>query len=191
MTTAAVIQPMAGASPRRAATLAGAFYLLTFISGISALFVRGRAGIMLGLAAGISYIAVTLLFYALFKAVNRKVSLLAACVSLTGILNGPLCLYHLSPFRIHSLVFFGCYCLLLSFLIYRSLFLTRFLAFFVALAGLSWLTFLFPTFTNHLVTYIYAPGVIGEGALMVWLLAFGIDEQAWLQQGLRSAGRSR
>ena len=93
MTTAAVIQPMAGASPRCTAKVAGAFYLLTFISGISALFVRGRVGIMLGFAAGISYVAVTLLFYALFKPVSRKVSLLAACLGFAGILTGPLSLF--------------------------------------------------------------------------------------------------
>jgi len=78
MSTVAVIAPIAESSPRRLARIAGAFYLLTFVTGSAALVVRGPLGAAAGLTAGVSYIAVTLLFYGLFKPVSRRLSLLAA-----------------------------------------------------------------------------------------------------------------
>ena len=50
-------------SPRFKARLAGVFYLLTFLTGGLALFLRGGLGAAAGLIAGACYIAVTLLFY--------------------------------------------------------------------------------------------------------------------------------
>src|SRR5882672_1926122 len=105
---------IAGASPLFKARIAGAFYLLTFLTGGFALVVRSRLGIAAGLVAGACYIAVTLLFYGLFKPVNRNLSLLAAFISLVGIIIGPLSLLHLVPFTINPLVFFGFYCLLIG-----------------------------------------------------------------------------
>ena len=49
------------ASPRLKTKIAGIFYLLTFLTGGTALFVRGRLGFAAGLIAGACYIAVTLL----------------------------------------------------------------------------------------------------------------------------------
>ena len=113
-------------SLRLRARIAGAFYLLTIITGVFAeLFVRGAVVVRddaaatatnilaheplyrLGLAADlimlVCYIAVTLLFYDLFKPVGRRLSLLAAFFSLVGIavlaINS---LNHLAP-----LVFLG------------------------------------------------------------------------------------
>ena len=41
-------------------------------------------------------------------------------------------------------------------------------------AGLGWLTFLSPSLGRALIPDNLAPGIIGEGALTVWLLAFGV-----------------
>ena len=68
-------------SPRLKARIAGVFYLLTFLTRGVALFVRGRLSLVAGLIAGACYIAVTLLFYHIFKPVNRHLSLLAASFS--------------------------------------------------------------------------------------------------------------
>ena len=87
------------ASPRLKAKIAGIFYLLTFLTGGAALFVRGRLGFAAGLIAGACYIAVTLLFYYIFKPVNRRLSLLAASFSLVGIAIGPLSLFLLIKCR--------------------------------------------------------------------------------------------
>ena len=88
------------------ARLAGLFYLLTFITGGLALVTRDSVGLVIGLCAGACYLVVTLLFYQLFKIVNRPVSLIAAVVSVIGIAAGPL------PWKlVNPLVFFGVYCL--------------------------------------------------------------------------------
>jgi len=86
-----------------------------------------------------------------------------------------------------GLVFFGFYCLLIGYLIFRSTFLPRILGAAMTLAGLGWLTgsfasFLSPPFAIHLFPYIMLPGMLGEGALTVWLLVKGVNEQRWNEQ---------
>ena len=73
----------ADASHYPKARLAGVFYLITFLTGAVALFVRGNVGMVAGLIAGACYVVVTLLFYGLFKPVSQRLSLLAALVSLS------------------------------------------------------------------------------------------------------------
>jgi hypothetical protein len=43
------------------------------------------------------------------------------------------------------------------------------------LAGFGWLTFLSVQLANHLFPYNVAVGILGEAALMLWLLVFGVD----------------
>ena len=177
-----MIKRIAKASPRFNARIAGVFYLLVFLTGGLALFVRGRLGSAAGLIAGACYVAVTLLFYGIFKPVNRNLSLLAAFISLVGIIIGPLSLLHLAPSNLNPLVFFGFYCLLIGYLIFRSTFLPRILGVLMAFAGLGWLTFLFPPLANCLSPYVFIPGLLGEGALTLWLLVMGVNEQRWKEQ---------
>ena len=150
------------------ARIAGVFYLLVFVTGGLALVVRGLVGSTAGLMAGLFYIAVTLLFYDLFKPVNRRLSLLAASVSLVGIAVGPV-------LNVNPLPLFGIYCLLIGYLIFKSTFLPRILGVLMAVGGLGWLTFLSPALASYLSPYNFAPGMLGEGALTVWLLVFGVD----------------
>ena len=182
MSRALMMERIAEASPRLKARIAGVFYLLTFLTGGVALFVRGRLGLVAGLIAGACYIAVTLLFYDIFKPVNRSLSLLAAFFSLVGCAIGPLSLFHLTPSHINSLVFFGFYCLLIGYLIFRSTFLPRILGVLMAFAGLGWLTFLSPPLANHLSPYIFAPGILGEGSLTLWLLVIGVNVPRWQER---------
>src|SRR6266704_215370 len=166
------------ASPRFRARMAGVFYLLTILTGgFAAVFVSGR--LVANLIAGACYIAVTLLFYDIFKPVNRSLSLLAAFFSLVGCAIGPLSLFHLTPSHINSLVFFGFYCLLIGYLIFKSTFLPRILGVLMAFAGLGWLTFLSPSLANYLSPYNMFPGLLGEGALTVWLLVVGVNVSKW------------
>ena len=173
---------MAQASPGFKARVAGVFYLLTFLTGGVALFVRGRLGLAAGLIAGVCYIAVTVLFYYLFKPVNKSLSLLALFVSLVGCTIGPLGLFVHAASHISPLVFFGFYCLLIGYLIFRSTFLPRILGVLMAIAGLGWLTFLRPQLVNYLSPYIFVPGLLGEGSLTLWLLVVGVDVQRWKEQ---------
>jgi hypothetical protein len=64
-------------------------------------------------------------------------------------------------------------------LIFKSTFLPRILGVLMAVGSLGWLTFLSPTLTNYLSPYNFAPGILGEGALTVWLLVFGVDLPKW------------
>src|SRR5205814_577280 len=71
------------ASPNSIARIAAVFYLMVFLTGSLALIsVRGR--LAANLIATVCYIVVTLLFYVLFKPVNKSISLLAAFFGLLG-----------------------------------------------------------------------------------------------------------
>ena len=173
---------IAETSPRLKARIAGVFYLLNILAGGAALSLRGRLGFVAILIATACYIAVTLLFYDIFKQVNRSLSLLAAFISLVGCAIGALGPFHLAPPHINSLVFFGFYCLLIGYLIFRSTFLPRILGVLMAIGGLGWLTFLSPPLANYLSPYNLAPGILGEGALTLWLLVKGMNVQRWKEQ---------
>ncbi len=170
------------ASPRRTARIAGVFYLLVFLTGIFSLMVRSPMGVAAGLIAGACYIAVTLLFYYIFKVVNRNLSLLAAVFSLVGCIIGPLSLFVHAASYISPLVLFGFYCLLIGYLVVRSTFLPRTLGVLMAFGGLGWLTFLWPPLANYLSPYNFFPGIIGEGALTLWLVVMSVNEQRWKEQ---------
>lgn len=81
-----------------------------------------------------------------------------------------------------GLVFFGFYCLLIGYLIFRSTFLPRVLGVLMVIGGFGWLTFLWQPLANSLFPYILAPGILGEGALTLWLLAAGVHAQRWKEQ---------
>jgi uncharacterized protein DUF4386 len=101
-----MIERIAEASPRPMARTTGVVYLLYFLAAVSGeLFIRGmivsadpvatatnilaherlfRLSFAVGLIGTALYIAVTVLFYGLFKPVNKTVALLAAFLSLAG-----------------------------------------------------------------------------------------------------------
>jgi hypothetical protein len=189
MSTAVMTERISEASPRLRARIAGTFYLLTFITGVMALSPRsGRVAI--SLIAGACYVGVTLIFYGLFKPVNRNLSFLAAFVSLVGIGMGPLAAFHLAPIKINSLVFFGIYCLLIGYLIFRSTFLPHFLGWLMVLGGLGWLTFVSPELTRTLSPYNMGPGMLAEGILTLWLLVMGVNEERWKEQASAAQGQA-
>jgi hypothetical protein len=230
------MERIAEASLRPRARITGVVYLLYFLTAIiGEFFLRGlvvdgdaaatannilaheslfRLGLATGLISTAFYVAVTALFYDLFKAVSRSLSLLAAFFSLVGcailafaslfqlaplvVLGGS---QYLSVFKVEQLralalmflelntqagnicvVFFGVYCLLIGYLIFRSTFLPRLLGVLMALAGLGWLTFLSPPLANHLSPYNLVLGFLAELALMLWLLVRGVNVQRWKEQ---------
>lgn len=177
-------------SPRVKVRLAGIFYALTFLTGGTALLAGGRLGMAAGLTAGVCYVFVTLLFYEIFKPVNRNLSLLAAIVSLAGCVIGPLSAFHIVPFQINSLVFFGVYCLLIGCLVFKSTFLPRTLGVLMALGGLGWLTFVSSSLSKDLFPYNLAPGIFGEGVLTVWLLVRGVNIESWKALASGASARS-
>jgi hypothetical protein len=179
----------ARSSPR--ARITGFVYLLYFLTAVFAEVFVGRSRLVvydvINIVAFAFYIAVTLLFYYMFLPVNRRISLLAAFLSLVGCANGVLGLFNLAPRRISSLVFFGPYCLLIGYLIFGSTFLPRILGALMAFAGLGWLIFLLPV-ASRLSTYLQVLGFLAEASLMLWLLVIGVNVQRWKEQA--SATRS-
>jgi Domain of unknown function (DUF4386) len=179
------MQRIVEAEPQPRARITGAVYLLYFLTAVSAEVFVGHTRLTaydaVNLVANALYAAVTLLFYYLFKPVNKSLSLLAAFLSLAGSVNAVLGLFNLAPYKLSPLVFFGPYCLLIGYLILRSTFLPRILGVLMALAGAGWLGFLSPL-ANYLATYVKVVGFLAEASLMLWLIVMGVNVQRWKQQ---------
>jgi hypothetical protein len=170
-------------SPRFKARITGVVYLLYFLTAVLAQFLVGRKLVAYSNAANLIatgwYVILTLLFYAMFKPVNRSLSLIAALFSLAGCVVMTLGLFHLASLPVSPLLFFGPYCLLVGYLIFRSTFLPRLLGVFMALAGVGWLAFLSPTLAHYLSLYIEGLGIFAEASLMLWLIVMGLNVQRW------------
>jgi hypothetical protein len=92
-----------------------------------------------------------------------------------------------------AMVFFGFYCILIGYLIFKSAFLPRIIGVLLVIAGICYLinsfaTFLAPRFAAHLYPYILIPGG-AELVLAFWLLVMGVNAQRWREQA-SAAGES-
>jgi len=82
-----------------------------------------------------------------------------------------------------GLVFFGIYCLLVGYVIFKSQLVPKFLGVLYTISGLGYLInsftlFLSKDFSNPIFTYIAIPIFIGELSLCLWLLIKGVDNSA-------------
>jgi hypothetical protein len=80
------------------------------------------------------------------------------------------------------LVFFGFWCILIGYLVFRSTFLPRVLGVLLAISGLGWVTYLSPPLANHLWPFIATASALGEIPLEFWLIVMGVNVQRWKQQ---------
>jgi hypothetical protein len=80
------------------------------------------------------------------------------------------------------LVFFGLWCVLIGYLIFRSTFLPRIIGLLLAIAGLGWMMYLSTPLANRLFPYIAAASALGEIPLLLWLLVIGVNDQRWKEQ---------
>jgi hypothetical protein len=178
--------------PRPKARVTGLVYLLYFLTAIFAQFLTGRnlvaAGNATNLIANGCYAALTVLFYFLFKPVHRGLSLLAAIFSMAGCVVMTLGMFPRAELPISPLLFFGPYCLLIGYLVFRSTFLPRFLGVVMALAGVGWLAFLIPAVPHYLTLYIEGLGIFAEASLMLWLIVKGVNIQKWNEQSGATEG---
>lgn len=174
------------------ARITGVVYLLYFLTAVSGEVFVGRshpaAYDAVDLLAHAFYVALALLFYYMFRPVNRSLSMFAALVSLAGCANDIVDLFGLTPYKIDSLVFFGPYCLLIGYLIFRSAFLPRILGVLMVLAGVGWLIFMTP-FAHPLSSYLKIIGFVAEMSLMLWLVVMGVNVQRWKEQASASEGK--
>jgi hypothetical protein len=78
-----------------------------------------------------------------------------------------------------ALAFFGVSTFLNGYLIFRSAFLPQILGVISMLAGLGWLTFIYPPLGNQLFMVILLLGLIGSVSLILWLLTRGVNVEKW------------
>jgi hypothetical protein len=178
-----MMKQISEASPDPRARITGIVYLTYFLTAIFAQLFIGRVVVYdaVNLIAYACYSVLTILFYYMFKPVNRILSLFAAFFSLGGCVVGVLGLFHTDPYDINPLVFFGPYCLLIGWLIFRSAFLPRILGVLMLFAGIGWLAFLSPL-AKYLSTFIEIVGIVAEASLMLWLIVKGVNVQRWKEQ---------
>jgi len=181
MSTAVVMERIRGVSPRFKARMAGAFYVFSVLTAVFfELFLRGRMGYAANFIQMSGMVAVTLLSYSIFRAVNRSLSLLAASFNLVGLIFEVL---RLNSQGVNiAMGFHGIFCVLIGYLIYRSTFLPRILGGLIAFGGLSWLTCLLPPLENYLSPYNLACGLIGEASVFLWLLVMSVNGRRWDEQ---------
>jgi hypothetical protein len=87
------------------------------------------------------------------------------------------------------LVFFGLWCVLTGYLIFRSSFLPRILGVLLAIDGLGWMTFMSPPLGHYLFPAIAVASGLAEIPLQLWLLIFGVNNERWKAQA-EGMGRS-
>jgi hypothetical protein len=199
---------MMRASPGALARIAGALYLINILAGAFAIgYVPAavgqdahanellfRAGLAAHVLVTMTNVPLALIFYELFKVVDRRLALLAVLFIITansieaaGITEQ---LTAAKPFDVLaasfsvSTVFFGLDILILAYLILRSALVPRAIGVLLAIDGAayvfnSYATFLSPGFAAHLVPYILLPAPVGEGSLTLWLLLAGINVARW------------
>lgn len=182
MSAARMIKRITEASLSFKARIAGVLFLLLVLTATFTEFVvRGRLSVAADIAAGIievsCMIAVTLLFYDIFRRVDRSLSLLAASCNVVAIVVE---LLQFLPHGVNiGLAFHGLYWILIGYLIFRSTFLPRILGAPMAIAGLCWLTCVSPPLANSLSPYNLASALLVEGLVMLWFLVMGVDVQRW------------
>jgi hypothetical protein len=173
MNAVVMMKRTAGVSPRFEARMASILFLfLLLTSSITEFFARGRLSFAPHLAAGIievsCLIAVTFLFYDLFKPVDSGLSLLATSFNFVAL---AMLLLRFQPRGVNiGLGFHGSYWILIGYLILKSSFLPRMLGVLMACAGLCWLTFLSPSLAKYLSPYNLGCALLVEALMMVWLL---------------------
>jgi Domain of unknown function (DUF4386) len=81
-----------------------------------------------------------------------------------------------------ALVLFALYDLLIGYLIFRSTFLPRILGVLLMLAGVGWLTFVWPPLATAVSSYVVPLGGLAELLLMLWLLVKGVNVSVWQER---------
>ena len=188
MSATEMMKRLADVPPRFKARMAGVlFLLLVLTAAFTEFFARGRLSFAATLAAGLievsCMIAVTLLLYDIFKSVDRRLSLLAAFFNFVAL---TLELLQFLPHGVNiGLGFHGFYWILISYLIFKSIFLPRILSALPVIAGLCWLTFLSTPLANYLSPYNLALALFVEASVFLWLLVMGLN----VTKGEKNASR--
>jgi len=83
-----------------------------------------------------------------------------------------------------NLIFFGFVCVVLGYLIFRSGYLPKVIGVLMLIAGPCYLLNSFsilvaPAFGSHVLPFVAAPILLGEGSVCLWLLLKGVNMERW------------
>ena len=169
-----------------------------------------RLGFAIPLVAVGCHVAWALLISQLFGIVNRTINQLALYAILVGCaIQALAAVVYLSPLVVLNadprqatlateliamsrltfdvyLIFFGLWCVLVGYLIFRSTFMPRVIGVLLVLDGIGWMTFLVPPFANSIYTLIAVTSGAAEVSLLLWMLVFGVNNERWYQQAGRA-----
>ena len=83
------------------------------------------------------------------------------------------------------LVFFGLWCILTGYLIFKSTFLPRVIGVLLMISGLGWVIHLLPPIAARLFPVIAGASALGEIPLEFWLIVMAVNAQRWKEQASR------
>ena len=170
-----------------------------------------RLAVVANLVAGLCYIAVVGLLNELLKAVQPAISRLAVLFGLGGCVIGagtaalqltaPTVLDTAAPMahvllltavraNTVALTLFGCYCLLLGWLVFRSGFIPKLFGLLLIVSGAAWLAgnlaiLIEPRLAQRFLVVV-GVAALGEILFTLWLLLKGVDPDRW-QASVRPA----
>jgi hypothetical protein len=81
-----------------------------------------------------------------------------------------------------DLVFFGLWCVVTGYLIWRSMFLPRVLGVLLMIDGLGWTLYVWPPLATYLFPVIAVVAALAELPLQFWLIVFGANSKRWYEQ---------
>jgi len=88
-----------------------------------------------------------------------------------------------------DLIFFGLWCILTGYLVWRSTFLPWLLGILLMVDGVGWTLFVWPPLANFLFPAIAVAAGLAEVPMQLWLLIMGVDNERWNQRA--AAARER
>ena len=81
-----------------------------------------------------------------------------------------------------DLVFFGFWCILSGYLIFKSTFMPRILGVLLAIDGVGWVCFIYPPLGSYLFPVVAVASGLAEIPLQLWLIIMGVNNQRWMEQ---------
>jgi Domain of unknown function (DUF4386) len=158
----------------------GIIYLLYFVIAMlgEGLSSSGHAatGTAVAIASYLWYAVLTFALYRLFRPAGGGIMIVAALASWAGCVIGVARMLHLIGSALDPLLFFGTFCLLLGYVLWRPAPVPRAIAALLVAAGIGWIVFSL-AHVAAITPYVQGLGILAELALMFWLLAFGVRSQ--------------
>jgi len=86
-----------------------------------------------------------------------------------------------------ALIFFGCFCIIAGYLIFKSGYFPKIIGVLMEIAGLCYLIDSFalivaPNFANLIFPGILLPSFVGETSLCLWLIVKGVNVQGFQER---------